>query len=175
MSAGEQARAPAHQRFDSFHVNLALFIHRCHHQPGAGLLADQLPRDDVRVMFQMRDENFVVGLQDRPQVALRNQIDGLRGTAHEDDFVPAGGMQEREHSVARILVQAGRLLAQSMYPAVDVRMMTPLVVIDRADDGGGPLRRCAVVQIRQRLAANRARQHRKVLAYGHYVESRIIY
>ena len=55
-------------------------------QRRAGLLAQQLPRHDVRVVLHLRDEDLVAGLQIRAAAALRDEVDALGGAAREDDL-----------------------------------------------------------------------------------------
>ena len=57
---GEQPGAGAHQRLDRLGVHLAARIHRGDHQSRAGLLAQNLPGHDVRVVLEMRDEHLIV-------------------------------------------------------------------------------------------------------------------
>jgi hypothetical protein len=90
----EQARARAHQRHHRVLVNLAARIDGRDHEPRARLFAHHLPRHDVGVVFQMRDEYLVAGFEHGPRVALGDQIDRFGGAAHENDLVPRPGADE---------------------------------------------------------------------------------
>ena len=58
---------------------LAAPIDRRDFERGPGLLADQLPGHDVRVMFQGGDEDLVARAEARARVGLSHQVDGLGG------------------------------------------------------------------------------------------------
>ena len=54
-------------------------------EPRARALAEQLPRHDVRVVLEPRDQHFVARLEALAE-ARGDQVDRLRGAAREDDF-----------------------------------------------------------------------------------------
>jgi hypothetical protein len=67
----------------------------------AGLLGDQLPRHDVGVVLERRQQDLVAALQAWRALGLRDEVDGLGGAAREDDFARRGGIHEAAHALAR--------------------------------------------------------------------------
>jgi hypothetical protein len=51
---------------------------------GTDLLGDHLPRHDVRMMLERREQDAVAGLELRPGPALRDEVDPLGRAADED-------------------------------------------------------------------------------------------
>ena len=56
-------------------------LHDC-----AALFSDQLPRNNVRVMLQFRDQNLVAGLQVLSAPRLRDQVDAFGRVLGQDGF-----------------------------------------------------------------------------------------
>ena len=56
---------------------------------GAGLGGYHLPGDDVGVVFQFAEQNFVAAIEPGARVTLGDQVDPLGGTAGPD-YLPAG-------------------------------------------------------------------------------------
>ena len=75
-------------------IELAEFVHRGDQQFGAGLFAYKLPRDDVRVMFEVRDQDLVARPDSRTAETLCNEVDRLRCATRQDDFAAAGRIDE---------------------------------------------------------------------------------
>jgi hypothetical protein len=140
MRTRKEPRSLGHQGQDRIRVHLAVLVHGRDHKGRTRLFADQLPRHDVGVMLEVGYQYFVAGFQQRSSIALRDEIDGLGGPAHENDFMSRSRLEEGDHSISRRLVKSGGLLAQGVYAAMDVGVVIPLVVVDRLDDGEGALR-----------------------------------
>ena len=143
-------------------VELAEVVDRDHLDRRAGLLGDQLPRHDVRVMLEPRQHDLVAGLQHRSAVALRDQVDAVGRALGQDDRVRVGGIEERRRLLARAFVEPGRALAQQMRRAMDVRVRVAVVVVGRLDHRQRLLARVRAIQIDERLAVHQLRQDRKV-------------
>ena len=94
MRDGDQARAGVQELFKFLQDQLAPVVDRGHAQDGILLVAQHLPGNDVGVMLHGGDQDFVAGLHVLPAVGLRDQVDALRGPAHEDDLPRIGGVQE---------------------------------------------------------------------------------
>src|SRR4051794_1211170 len=89
------------QQLDVFvEQELAALVDRGHFQRAPGLFANQLPRNDVGVVFQRSDDNLIPRLEPWTRIRLRNQIDRLRRPAHEDDLFRRAGMDEAPHALA---------------------------------------------------------------------------
>jgi hypothetical protein len=56
------------------------------------LFGQELPRNDVRVVLHLGDEDLVAGFERAPAVALRHQVHALGGAAREDDLVHVGSV-----------------------------------------------------------------------------------
>ena len=71
------------QLFVFVHVQFTGVIDGDDFQHRAGLFAQQLPGDDIGVVFHRGDDDFIPGAQPAPAVALRDQVYPLRGAAYE--------------------------------------------------------------------------------------------
>ena len=85
----DQPRALGQQRLELVEDQLTAVIDRRDPEPGAALLADQLPRHDVGVVLHRRDQHLVARLQLRPGERLGHEVDPLGRVAGEDDLAIA--------------------------------------------------------------------------------------
>ena len=108
MRDGDQLRPLRDQLVELVDDELAAVGHRRPRQNRAFPLAQEMPRHDIGVVLHDRDEDFVAladpGFAERP----RDEIDGARGIAREDDLVRMLGVEEAAHRFARSLVMLGR-------------------------------------------------------------------
>ena len=87
-------------------AQLAGVRHRDHTQACALLLAEDLPRHDVRVMLHLGDDDLVAGADVRAAVGLGDEVDGLGRAADEDDLLRVGRVEEPPDRFARRLVRS---------------------------------------------------------------------
>ena len=78
-------RARRQQRRVLVEIEFAGVVDRHDAQRRAGLLAHQLPRDDVRVMLQPREDDLVARPQHVPAVTLRDEVDAVGRALGQDD------------------------------------------------------------------------------------------
>ena len=57
--------------------------------------AELLPRDDVGVVLEPRDDDLVAGADVAAAPALRDEVDSLGRAAHEDDVFGDGAFRKR--------------------------------------------------------------------------------
>ena len=100
---------------------LAVIVDWSNHEPRANLLAKQLPRHDVGVMLEGRNQDLVAGLQMRSSIGARHEIDRLGGSAHEHDLAFGPGIDETLHGFPRIFIRPGGALAQFVHATMNVR------------------------------------------------------
>ena len=162
MGDGDDPGALVHETGELFHVELAAVVDRHHAQPGAGLPAYDLPRNDVRMVLHRGDDDLVTRSETGPRIALCDQVQPLGGAAHEDDLAAVGRVQERLGRVPRRLVGARCALAQRMQSPVDVRIVGFVIAADRIDDPARLLARCAVVEVHERPAVDLLIEDRKL-------------
>jgi hypothetical protein len=115
-------------------LDLAQVINRGNDQFRAGLLAHQLPWNDIGVVFEVSDDNFVTGLQARAAKALGNQVDGFGCTAGEYNFISGIGVNEIDYLVTCSFVRFGGTMAQRVYAPMNVGMVLALVPGYRIDN-----------------------------------------
>ena len=129
---------------------------------GARLLAQQLPRHDVRVMLERGDQDLIAGRKLRTRKALRNEIDAFGRAANEYDFLRVARIDEAPDVFACAFVGVGRALTQRMHAAMHVGVIALVVAGDRVDDRARTLARRGIVEIDERLAVDLLRKDRKV-------------
>ena len=85
-----------------------VLVHAQVDQVGAGLAADLLPRDEVRVVLHDGDDHVVTGAEHGASQRASHEVQGLAGVPREDHLVAAGlaglvhGAKERGDLVARL-------------------------------------------------------------------------
>ena len=140
-----------------------MIIDRGNLEPGAAFLAQELPGHDVRMVFQVGDENLVAGLDKLSAKASGNQIDAFGGAAHKDDLTHVAGSKEAANLLARSLIVARGLFAEHVDAAMDVGVAEFVVIADSVDHDLGLLRRRGIVEINERFAVHKCLEYRKIL------------
>ena len=166
----DQLGARAKQSLVSFQHHLAAVVHRNHTDNGALLLGDQLPRHNVGVMLQRRDDDLVARLQELAPVRLRDEVDAFGRAADKDDILAGGRAQKGLHLLPGLFKRIRGARGQRVRPAVNVRIVVLVEPRDRVDHTLRLLRGGAVVHPRQRLAVHLLSQHRKIFADGRNVQ-----
>ena len=105
-------RAIGQQRRVGVEIQFSGVGHRDDPQPRAGLLAEGLPRHDVRVVLHRRDDDLVAPADLRSPVRGGDEVDRLGRAADKDDLLWKARVQEPRDGGARRLVRVGRALAQ---------------------------------------------------------------
>ena len=149
---------------------LALVGHRHHAEARAFLLAQQLPRHDVRMVLHHRDDDLVAAAQVSAPVGVGDQVDGLGGAADEDDLLRIGSVEKARHRPPRGLVGVGRPLAEQVHAAVHVGVLPGVIANQPVQHHLRLLRRRGVVEINQRLAMDLRAEDRKVPPDARHVE-----
>ena len=139
-------------------------------QHGALLLGDHLPRHDVGVMFERREDDLVARLQELPAVGLGDEIDAFGRSADEDDFLRRRGSEECLHLLPRLLEGVRRPGRQGVGPAMDVRVVLGVEARHGVDHALRLLRRRGVVEPGQRMPVNLLVQGGKLFANGRHVQ-----
>ncbi len=116
----------------------------------------QLPRDDVRVVLERREDDLVAGAEVLAAPRLRDEVDRLGRAAREDDLLGARRVEEPPDDVAGVLVGLGRAPGELVRGAVDVAVVAGVVARDRVDHGLRLLRGRGVVEPDQRASRARA-------------------
>ncbi|GBU21917.1 hypothetical protein R80B4_01819 [Fibrobacteres bacterium R8-0-B4] len=151
--------------------NLAVRIDRRDLDNGARLLSYELPRHDIGVVLQYRQDNLVARIQQRLHVAVRHEVYALRRSAYEDDVVLRGRPQELGDGVTRRLVGVRGAGGQFVRPPVDVGVLVLVEVRQAVYDLPRFLRGRSVVEPYQLFAvAQPLVQDGKVRADAVHVE-----
>ena len=169
---GHEPRAGIEQLQELIEQQLAAAIDRCDLQGAAGLFAHHLPGDDVRVMLEGRDENFIAGAEARAGIRLRDEIDALRGAANEDDLAGRARIDKAAHPLPRALVRLGGRLTQRVHATMHIRVTVGLVVLDGTQDRQRALSGGAAVEVDEWAAVDGPLQDREIPADALGVERR---
>ena len=123
----DHARARRQQPVERGEVEVRAVEHRHGREPRAPVAADHLPRDQVRVVLHLGDEDLVARLEGAPD-RLGDEVDALGGAAREDRPPRASAAPMNARTASRAaLVELGRLLAERVDRPVHVGV-APLVV-----------------------------------------------
>ena len=144
------SRSRAEQLFVFFENHLAAVIYRRHPQPRTFFSAQLLPRDNVRVVLQPGDNDFVILLHVAVSPALGHQVDAFGGAANKNNLARRGSVQEATHFLARTFVGVGGPRGQGVGGAVNIRVLVPVEIRDPVNDRVRFLRGGGIVQPHQR-------------------------
>ena len=138
--------------------------------------ADQLPRNDVRMMLHLGRDDIVAGSDITLPEAIRHRIDRRRSSSRKHDLARRTGPDKRRDVPPRGLVFVRTGFAHKVQAPVYVGVHLAVQVIDLIDHRIRLLGRSAVIEIDQRLTVNPAGKHRKIGAYFlniefHYIRS----
>ena len=75
---------------------LALIVDRDHRELGAGPLRDVLPRDEVRVVLELRRDGDIAGAEVVEPPGVRDQVESLGAVPGEDHLACRTALIERE-------------------------------------------------------------------------------
>ena len=128
-------------------------------------LADQLPRNDVRVMFHFGGNHVVARMDILLAETVRHGIDRGGRPGRKNDLAHGCRTDQRAHLFPCRLVLRSALLAQVVQPAVDIGIQLTVQVVDLFDHLQRFLRRRTVIQISQLPAVYLAAQQRKIGPY----------
>jgi hypothetical protein len=163
MGQRDQTGSLVEQRIELVQLQLAA---RCHGQDGeidSFRVAQQLPGNDVGVMFHGRKHDPVARTPDASE-PVRHEVDRLRCAAQEDNLAGRVRVQESTHSLARALVGIGRPLRQCVDRAMDIGVVSSVETGDCLDDALGFLRGGGVIQVGERQSSHLLVKTREVSA-----------
>jgi hypothetical protein len=168
----DEAGAVGEQRRNRVGLDLSGIRHRCYANARARLRGHELPGNDVGMVLERRDDDLVTGAEERARPALGHEVDSLGGTAREDDLVDLRGAQKPCYPGACRIVCGGRVRAQPVDAAMDVRVLLRIEAGDPIDDAARLLAGGRAVEIDQWPAIDRRRQDREVVAHRRHIEDR---
>ena len=171
VADGNDARALGEQLREFIDDHFAAVVDRRDDELRVLAFAEQLPRHDVRVMFDRRDQHFIAGTDVDETVRLRDEVDRFGRAAREDDFFFIARVDESLHRRARAFVCRGGDFAEIVHAAMDVRIFLRVIANDPIDHRLRLLRRRRVVEIDERLAADMPVENWKVFTNRMNVES----
>jgi hypothetical protein len=154
--------------------HLARIVHRNHAQLRALGGGELLPRHDVGVVLEVRDDDLVALAHVLPAPALGHEVDGLGGAAHEDHLFDFGRVDELANALPCAFVRIGRTRSKLMRRAMNVRVLVRVEVRDAIDDRLRLVRGGCVVEPHELLAVHALLQDREVAAHGVDVERRML-
>ena len=155
---GDDSRARRNHALEFLDDQLAVVVHRNPLQHRTGAFAVKVPRDDVGMMLQQRDDDLVPFADELQPEAGGHQIEGFRGVAREDDLVHRAGVEKAADGLPRRLEAVGGQVRQKMQAPVDIGIFLGIGTRHRIDHHLRLLGRGAIVQIDQRLAVHLSRE-----------------
>ena len=162
MRHGNELGALREQSFVIVELELTGRIARNHLDDCARFFGNELPRNDVGVMFQDGDDDFVTRLECRLHVGICNQVNGFGRTAYENNFLRRRSSDKVTNDVACIFVGVCRCGRERVSATVNVGVLVFVVVLEAVNDDLRALRRCTVIEPNERMAVDLLRKNREV-------------
>ena len=75
---------------------------------GSGLLGQELPGDNVRVVFHRRQKDFIPRVDMGTPIRLGDQVNGLRRSADKNDFLAVGSSDKLTDFFPSAFIELGR-------------------------------------------------------------------
>ena len=172
MHHADEFRALVKQLLVFVDQKLAGIVDRHDADSCAFLFRQHLPRHDVRMVLERRQDDFVARADELAAIAVHHEVDRIGRAAGEDHFAIFARVDEALQLAARFLVFGGRGFGQIVHTAIDVGMLRGLVAHQTVDHRLRHLAGCRVVEIDQRLAADLELEDRKIGADALNVECR---
>ncbi len=120
LREGDEARSGAEELVIFVEQNLAGVIDGSDAEASSGFGAEHLPGDDVGVVLEPGDDDFVAFVDVLASPGLGDEVDAFGGAADEDDFFGAGGVEEAARLFAGGFVGVGGASGEFVGGAVDV-------------------------------------------------------
>jgi hypothetical protein len=95
---------------------------------------------------------------------LRHKIYCFGSAAGQNHLTATAGIDKFLHFVSSTLVRLGRTMTQGMYAAMNVRVVTGLILRNRGDNCLRNLSGCGAIEVNQTLTVYVLLQCRKVFA-----------
>ena len=140
-------------------------VHRNHFDCNSFAGGQQLPGNDVAVMFHYRNNHFITFLHKLISKAGNKQINAFRRPPRKDNLIRSGGIDKPAYRLTGGLMQFCCLLGEIMYPAMHIGIDGIIFIYNRINHQTGLLSRCTVIEINQRLTVYRTAQYRKIFTY----------
>ena len=111
------------------------------------------------------NQHFVTLINNKVFKRSGKQVQRLGGTTSEYDFTRLFGMDEICNGLSCVFVGLSRLLAQIMYPTMDVAILVQVIFTLALNDTQRLLRGGSIVEIHQRLAVDLLVKDRELVPY----------
>ena len=162
VSHGDKLGSLRKESFVVVELELTRGIARNHLDHGTRFFGNELPRNDVGVVFQDGNDDFVARLERGLHVSVCNQVNGFGRTADENDFLCRRSADKVTDNAACVLVSIRRSGGKRVRTTVDVRVFVFVVVLEAVNDLLRPLRCCSVIEPNQRMTVDLLRKNREV-------------
>ena len=170
---GDDLHVPlARERVQPAEVELALVVERDQLEAGARPVGDVLPRNEVRVVLELGDDDEVAGPEVHEPPGVGDEVQPLGRVPREDDLLRRGRVDEARHGLARALVGGGCPLGELVDAAVHVRVGRLVELPQRVEHLPRLLRRRSRVEVGERLPVDLLLEDREIGAELARVELR---
>ena len=143
-------------------LQLARLVDRDGLERRARAPSDVLPRDEARMVLEIRDDDDVAGAEVVEPPRIRHQIQRLGRAPREDDLALRRRVDEAGDLAPRRLVAGRRALGEPVDAAMDVRVRVLVEVAHRIEHLARLLRRRGRVEERHRPAVHELVEHGEV-------------
>lgn len=165
MGYADNLRTFGKQLFVLVQQKFASVIHRDNFNGNPSFGSQQLPGNDVAVMFHDGENHLIPLLHKLLTEAGHKQIDTFRRAAGKDDFIRTAGMDELPYRLARCFVQLRSLLRKEMHTAMHIGIDRIVLIRNGIHHLTGFLRSRTVIKVNQRLTIYLTGKYRKISSY----------
>ncbi len=159
-----QKRFSRKQRFVFFQDEFACIVAGNHFQHRALFETNLLPGNDIGMVFNRGNQNFLSRLDEGTRKRRSNQINRFRRAPRKDDFGSRCRIEQFGHLAAGFIEGDGRLFAQAVNAPSHGTIFVTIVIRNAIDNGLRLLRGGRVIEVNERLTIDFLAQYRKILA-----------
>ena len=165
MGYADNLRTFRKQSLIFVYQKFAPVVHRNNLNGNTSFGSQQLPGNDITVMFHNGEDHFVTFLHKLFTKTGYKQIDTLRRSTGEDNFVRTGGIDKLPHCFTGSFMQFRSLLRKKMYTTMHVGVDRIIFICNGIYYTTGFLGSGPIIQINQRLAIYLTGKYREISSY----------
>jgi hypothetical protein len=172
MAERDDAGRRAEQPGQPIEAQLTRLARRQHAQGRPPLIAEHLPGNEVRMVFEFGDQHLVARADVRAAERLRDEVDRLGRTARKHNLLHGRRPEQLARRTSRRLVERGGRLAERVRAPVHVGALVLEGAPHGLDDRAGFKGRRGVVEVHEGPAVHPLIERREVGAQRLDVEGR---
>ena len=150
---------------EDFNIHTTVVIHWNDLQYNAFSGRLKLPRHDIGMMFNGRNNDFITFLHEALTETGGYEVESFGCSTRENYLIRCLGIEKLAHSLAGSLMEFGGLLTEPMHSTVHIGIDVQIFFAHRIKHTKRLLRGSRIVKINEWTVINRSRKNWKIFSY----------